>query len=65
MEEHKSALAHSEMLVGVAAGLSTVLPSSTDAARDMTIAKSLAGPHGLRVGLVWWGIGMLLALLSS
>jgi cytochrome d ubiquinol oxidase subunit II len=52
------------MLVGAAAGLyPTVLPSSTDAARDMTIAKSLAGPHGLRVGLVWWGIGMLLALL--
>jgi cytochrome d ubiquinol oxidase subunit II len=52
------------MLVGAAAGLyPTVLPSSTDAARDMTIAKSLAGPHGLRVGLVWWGIGMSLALL--
>ena len=50
--------------MGAAAGLyPTVLPSSTDAARDMTIAKSLAGPHGLRVGLVWWGIGMLLALL--
>jgi cytochrome d ubiquinol oxidase subunit II len=52
------------MLVGAAAGLyPTVLPSSKDAARDMTIGKSLAGPHGLRVGLVWWGIGMLLALL--
>ncbi len=52
------------MLVGAAAGLyPTVLPSSTDPARDITISKALAGPHGLHVGLVWWAIGMALATL--
>lgn len=52
------------MLVGAAAGLyPTVLPSTTDPARDMTISKALAGPHGLHVGLVWWIIGMALAAL--
>jgi cytochrome d ubiquinol oxidase subunit II len=51
------------MLVGAAAGLYPVLlPSSTDPARDITIANALAGPHSLRVGLVWWCIGLALAL---
>ncbi len=52
------------MLVGAAAGLyPTILPSSTDPARDITVAKALSGPHTLHVGLVWWSFGMLLALV--
>jgi cytochrome d ubiquinol oxidase subunit II len=51
------------MLVGAAAALYPVmLPSSTDSARDITIAKAISGTHTLHVGLVWWGIGMVLAI---
>ncbi|MFZ0632559.1 MAG: cytochrome d ubiquinol oxidase subunit II [Acidobacteriaceae bacterium] len=52
------------MLVGAAAGLyPTLLPSSTDPSRNITIAKALAGPHSLHVGLVWWSFGLALALV--
>jgi cytochrome bd ubiquinol oxidase subunit II len=52
------------MLVGAAAGLyPTLLPSSTDPARDITIGKALAGPHSLHVGLLWWSFGLALALV--
>ncbi|HSY02711.1 MAG TPA: cytochrome d ubiquinol oxidase subunit II [Acidobacteriaceae bacterium] len=51
------------MLVGAAAGLyPTLLPSSSDPARDITIANSLTGSHSLHVGLVWWSLGLILAL---
>ncbi len=51
------------MLVGAAAGLyPTLLPSSGDPARDITVANALTGPHSLHVGLVWWTIGLILAL---
>lgn len=53
----------SVMLVGAAVGLyPRLLPSSNDPARDITIEKALSGPHTLRVGLIWWAFGMLLAL---
>lgn len=52
------------MLVGAAVGLYPVLlPSSTDPARDITVANALAGSHSLHVGLVWWSFGLLLALV--
>jgi cytochrome bd ubiquinol oxidase subunit II len=52
------------MLVGAAVGLyPRLLPSSNDPALDITIAKALSGHHGLSVGLIWWGFGMLLAIL--
>lgn len=52
------------MLVGAAVGLyPRLLPSSNDPAMDITIGKALSGPHALHVGLIWWAIGMLLALL--
>jgi len=51
------------MLVGAAAGLYPILlPSSTSAETDLTVANSLAGPYSLHVGLIWWGIGMALAV---
>jgi cytochrome d ubiquinol oxidase subunit II len=52
------------MLVGAGAGLYPVLlPSSTNPAESITVAKALTGSHGLHVGLVWWIFGMALALL--
>jgi cytochrome d ubiquinol oxidase subunit II len=52
------------MLVGAAAGLyPRLLPSSANPADDITIAKALSGPHTLHVGLVWWAVGMAMALV--
>jgi cytochrome d ubiquinol oxidase subunit II len=52
------------MLVGAAVGLyPRMLPSTTGAEYDITVAKALSGPHTLHVGLIWWGFGMCLALL--
>jgi len=51
------------MLVGAAYALyPVVLPASTDPARNITIYNAAAGHHGLSVGLVWWMLGMILAL---
>jgi cytochrome d ubiquinol oxidase subunit II len=51
------------MLVGAAFGLyPVVLPASTDPALNLTIYNTAAGAHGLSVGLVWWSVGMVLAL---
>jgi len=51
------------MLVGAAFALyPMVLPASTDPNFSLTIYNTAAGAHGLRVGFVWWTIGMVLAL---
>ncbi|RMF65725.1 MAG: hypothetical protein D6743_07585 [Calditrichaeota bacterium] len=39
-----------------------LLPASTDPNFSLTVTNSAAGAHGLQVGLVWWGIGMVLAV---
>jgi cytochrome d ubiquinol oxidase subunit II len=52
------------MLCGAAAGLFPVLlPSTVPGTEGITIASALAGSHTLRVGLVWWIFGTMLALL--
>ena len=52
------------MMVGAVIGLYPVLlPTVGTAGRDITIALALAGSHTLRVGLVWWTLGILLAIL--
>ena len=52
------------MLVGAAFALyPVVLPASTDPSYSLTIYNSAAGHHGLVVGIVWWSIGAILALL--
>jgi cytochrome d ubiquinol oxidase subunit II len=52
------------MLGGAAAGLFPVLlPTVGTDGRDLTIALAAAGPHTLRIGLVWWTLGMLLATM--
>jgi cytochrome d ubiquinol oxidase subunit II len=51
------------MLAGGCWGLyPTLLPATTGAAYNITLANSISGPHTLAVGLVWWGFGMTLAL---
>lgn len=51
------------MLIGAATALyPTLLPSSTDPRRDITIEKALAGPYALSVGLIWWAIGIAIAI---
>jgi hypothetical protein len=32
-----------------------------DGSQGVTIARALAGPHTLRVGVVWWSFGILMA----
>lgn len=54
------------MLVGAAAGLYPVLlPSVGPHGHDITIDRALSGPHAVRVGLVWWSFGILLAVVYS
>jgi cytochrome bd ubiquinol oxidase subunit II len=50
------------MLTSVALSLyPNLLPASTEPAFTLTIANAMAGEHGLRVGVAWWLIGMILA----
>ena len=39
----------------------SLLPSSGDPARDITIYNAATGEYALRVGLIWWALGMGLA----
>jgi cytochrome d ubiquinol oxidase subunit II len=51
------------MLAGACWGLyPTLLPATTGAERDITLARAISGPHTLAVGLAWWGFGMTLAV---
>ena len=40
-----------------------LLPSSGDLGHDLTVQNSISGPYALRVGLVWWAFGMVLAII--
>lgn len=52
------------MMIGAAAGLyPSLLPSITNSAQDITIARALTGPYALRVGLIWWIFGIGLAIM--
>ncbi len=51
------------MLGGAAAALyPSLLPSSSDPARDITIYNAATGAYAMRVGLIWWSFGMALAV---
>ena len=51
------------MLAGACWGLyPTLLPATTGADHDITLARAISGPHTLAVGLVWWIFGMALAV---
>jgi cytochrome bd ubiquinol oxidase subunit II len=52
------------MLVGAAVSLyPRLLPSSSDLGHDITVQNAISGPYTLRVGLAWWAVGMVLAVL--
>jgi len=54
----------STMLVGAAISLyPRLLPSSSDVTLDITVQNALSGPYAMRVGLIWWAFGMILALV--
>jgi cytochrome d ubiquinol oxidase subunit II len=54
------------MLASVAFGLHPyVLPASTNPAFGLTIQNAKAADYGLRIGLIWWVIGMALATAYS
>ena len=51
------------MLGGAAFALYPVLlPASTDPSYSLTVHNSAASAYGLRVGIVWWILGMILAV---
>ncbi|HEY0515072.1 MAG TPA: cytochrome d ubiquinol oxidase subunit II [Thermoanaerobaculia bacterium] len=50
------------MLAGAAFALYPILlPASTNPAWSLTIHNAKTGDYSLRVGLIWWGLGMVLA----
>ncbi len=51
------------MLLGAAFALyPVVLPSTLGSAGDLTIANTQAAYYGLSVGLIWWGVGIGIAI---
>jgi cytochrome d ubiquinol oxidase subunit II len=55
----------SSMFLGAAFGLfPVILPAVGTQGRDLTVDQALSGPHTLRVGLVWWSVGMCLAIMD-
>ena len=51
------------MLASTAFGLyPVVLPSSIDERYSLTVASTAAGSYGLGIGIVWWSIGIVIAL---
>ena len=51
------------MLVGAAAAVyPNLLTSTTDPALNITVYNAHAGSHSLTFGLIWWGIGMVIAV---
>jgi cytochrome d ubiquinol oxidase subunit II len=39
-----------------------LLPASTDPSLSLTIHNAKTGDYSLRVGLIWWSLGMVLAI---
>jgi len=39
-----------------------LLPASTDPSYGLTIYNAKTGAYSLRVGLIWWGLGIALAI---
>ena len=51
------------MLCGAAVRtVSVLLPSSNDPALSLTIWNSAAGASSLSIGLIWWSVGMAIAV---
>ncbi len=51
------------MLAGAAAALyPNLLLSSTDPALNITVYNAHSGEHSLSIGLIWWSLGMAIAI---
>jgi cytochrome d ubiquinol oxidase subunit II len=51
------------MLVGAATAVyPNLLMSTTDPALNITVSNAATGPHSLSIGLIWWSLGMILAI---
>jgi cytochrome bd ubiquinol oxidase subunit II len=50
------------MLASVVFGVYPMVLPARDSVDSLTIANAKAGAYGLRIGLVWWFIGMVLAV---
>ena len=50
------------MLVGAVVALFPVILPAIDPANSLTIYNSAAGGYGLSVGLIWWSVGIVLAM---
>jgi cytochrome d ubiquinol oxidase subunit II len=48
------------MLTSVVFGLYPLVLPATDVARSLTVHNAKAADYGLRIGLIWWSIGMVL-----
>jgi cytochrome bd ubiquinol oxidase subunit II len=58
-----SSLYLASMLAGAAAAMyPSLLVTSGNAARSLTIYNASAGHHSMSIGLIWWGAGILMAI---
>ena len=51
------------MLTSMAFGIYPMVLPARDSVHSLTVNSAKAGAYGLKVGLVWWAIGMMLAAL--
>jgi cytochrome d ubiquinol oxidase subunit II len=49
------------MLTSVVFGVYPMVLPARDVEHSLTVASAAAHPYGLKIGLVWWTLGMLLA----
>ena len=49
------------MLTSVVFGVYPMVLPARDGVHSLTVADAAAHPYGLKIGLVWWSLGMLLA----
>lgn len=65
--DHAAFLSSCAYIVGMFGGIAfgmypTVLPASTNPDYSLTVHNAVTGRYGLSVGVVWWSIGIVLAL---
>jgi cytochrome d ubiquinol oxidase subunit II len=66
-EEKKAFLTSCAYLTGMLGGVAfaaypNVLLASGDAANNLTIYNTATGSYGMRVGLIWWSVGIVIAI---
>jgi cytochrome d ubiquinol oxidase subunit II len=51
------------MLTSIVFGLYPMVLPARDSVHSLTVENAKAGAYGLKIGLVWWAVGMILAAL--